>query len=156
MCSLRQRIGLFPGPSSEHPELELEGGWWCHLSGRTEAGFHRSELSGSGSVHHAGQPLLHEVLHQGQWMFEHLQVSGWFQYWTWTFFCLDWRGHVAEVLFRGSGQWNVHRVSVQCLRGYVFPHRLRVSTQCALQKHTINSNFGCTESFCRDGFSNFR
>ncbi len=49
-----------------------------------------------------------------------------------TYFCLDWRRHVAEVLFRGSSQWNVHGVSVQCLRGFVFPHHLWVSMMRAV------------------------
>lgn len=44
-----------------------------------------------------------------------------------TFFCLDWRRHMAEVLSRGSSQWNVHGVSVQCLRGFILPHGLWVS-----------------------------
>ena len=54
-----------PGPSSEHPELELEGGRWRDLPRWAEAGLHRPELSGAGPVHHAGQPLLYEVVHQG-------------------------------------------------------------------------------------------
>lgn len=49
-----------------------------------------------------------------------------------TYFCLDWRRHMAEVLFRGSSKWNVHGVSVQCLRGFVFPHHLWVSMMSAV------------------------
>lgn len=53
------------GPSAEHSKLELEGGRRCYLPGRAEGRLHCPELSGSGPVHHAGQPLLHEVLHRG-------------------------------------------------------------------------------------------
>lgn len=122
-----------PGSSSQHPELELEGGRWRHLPRRAEAGLHRSELPGPGSVHHAGQPLLHEVLHQGQltcWSKRCHRVNP--ERETHNLLCLDWRRHMAEVLFRGSSQWNVHGVSVQCLRGFVFPHHLWVSMMGAV------------------------
>lgn len=53
------------GSSAEHSKLELERGRWCYLSGGAEGGLHCSELLSPGPVHHAGQPLLHEVLHWG-------------------------------------------------------------------------------------------
>lgn len=39
----------------------------------------------------------------------------------------DWGRHVAEILLGRSLQWNVHRVSLQCLRGSVLPYCLWVS-----------------------------
>lgn len=53
------------GSPAQHPQLDLEGGRRRHLSGGAEAGLHCPELPGSGALHHAGQPFLHEVLHQG-------------------------------------------------------------------------------------------
>lgn len=47
---------------------------------------------------------------------------------------LDWGRHVAEILLGRSLKWNVHRISLQCLRGSVLPYRLWVSehSPCAL------------------------
>lgn len=47
---------------------------------------------------------------------------------------LDWGGHVAEILLGRSLKWNVHRISLQCLRGSVLPYCLWVSdhSPCAL------------------------
>lgn len=45
----------------------------------------------------------------------------------------DWGRHVAEILLGRSLQWNVHRISLQCLRGSVLPYCLWVSDHT----HTI-------------------
>lgn len=53
------------GSSAKHSQLELERGRWCDLPGWAEGGLHSPELPGTGSVHDACQPVLHEVIHQG-------------------------------------------------------------------------------------------
>lgn len=62
--------GLIPlviptGPSAQHPQLELERGWWRNMPRRAQVGFHSPKLSGSRPLHNACQPLLYEVIHKG-------------------------------------------------------------------------------------------
>lgn len=146
LCNLMcWRLLLFfhpTGSPAQHSKLELERGRWRNLPCRAEAGVYCPELPCSRPVHHAGKPFLHEVFHQGNHASMHgLKTEsitnkgmGWITHFViiaTTQFCLlilDWGGHVAKVLPGRSLQWNVHRVPVECLCGFVLPSDLRVRT----------------------------